>query len=186
MHKFIYFLILFSALAAGVFAQVYERKFEVGGVVSVINLNDVNGEKPVGVGARFGYNFHKHVGFDSEVTYFPQDGQGNFGETIAVAGLKAGYRGEKVGIFAKARPGIAHFGSSSYRALGNNEPTKFALDLGGIVEFYPSSRFIVRVDVGDTIIPFGDDIFRTSLPLTVSQPGTSHNLQTSFGLGYRF
>lgn len=33
--------------------------------------------------------------------------------------------------------------------------TRFAVDLGGVVEWYPSKNTIVRFDAGDTIIRFG-------------------------------
>jgi len=52
--------------------------------------------------------------------------------------------------------------------------TRFALDLGGVIEFYPSRRFVLRVDLGDTVI-------------RNSQPGrTSHNFQFGAGIGIRF
>jgi hypothetical protein len=184
--KFTHLAFILCLFVAGLNAQDETRKIELGGFVSHINLTDSNGEGPVGLGGRFGYNFSKHVGLDTDIAYFPENGQGNFGETTAFVGSKAGYRGERFGIFAKARPGVVHFGGDSYRVFTNNEPTKFAVDLGGVVEYYPTKRTILRVDVGDTIIAFGDDRFPSGTPGVIYQPGTSHNLQTSVGFGYRF
>ena len=39
------------------------------------------------------------------------------------------------------------------------------MDLGGVVEVYPSERAIIRADVGDTIIRFPQRTFEQSGPL---------------------
>ena len=31
----------------------------------------------------------------------------------------------------------------------------FSMDVGGVVEFYPSRRIVTRLDIGDTIIRYG-------------------------------
>ena len=65
------------------------------------------------------------------------------------------------------------------------------MDVGGVVEFYPSRRVVTRFDVGDTIIRYG--IYRepvgvvcTSVcppPDVFERPAeTRHNLQFSAGL----
>ncbi|HKQ90347.1 MAG TPA: outer membrane beta-barrel protein [Blastocatellia bacterium] len=76
----------------------------------------------------------------------------------------------------------------------------FSLDVGGVAELYPSKRIVVRLDVGDTIAD------RQSAPIFISQPifnsqglllnntfftlpggnVTTHNLQLSVGVGFRF
>ena len=172
-------------LSSQSFAQTDEHPIEVGGLVTAIDLRDTIGEKPLGVGGRFTYNFTKNIAVDSEVSYFPENGSGDFGETIALVGVKAGARSEKFGAFAKIRPGIVHFGGNAFQSF-NNSQSKFALDVGGVIEFYPTSRAIIRVDVGDTIIAFGDEAINRPVPPFVIRPGTTHNLQTSFGIGYRF
>ncbi len=61
------------------------------------------------------------------------------------------------------------------------------MDLGGIVEFYPSKRSIVRVDAGDTIVRFRGESATISPFSTISIPGdTTHNFQVSIGFSYRF
>ena len=166
-------------------AQTDKRPIEVGGFVTTVKFSDPISETPLGVGGRFAYNFTDNFALDSEVAYFPQNPSGNFGETIAVVGVKAGVRRKKFGAFAKFRPGIVRFGGDFFRAR-NSERSNLALDVGGVLEYYPTSRFIVRVDVGDTIIPFGDKIINNPLPPIINRPGTTHNLQISFGVGYRF
>ena len=175
-------LLLFSLDS---FAQTDEHPIEVGGFLTTIDLRDSVGEKPLGVGGRFAYNFTDNFAFDSEVAYFPENPSGNFGQTVTVAGVRAGVRGEKFGAFAKARPGIVHFGGDFFRAR-NGSRSNFALDVGGVLEFYPSRRVIVRLDVGDTIIPFGDKTLNSPLPPFTIRPGTTHNFQGSFGVGFRF
>lgn len=80
--------------------------------------------------------------------------------------------------------------------------TGFSLDVGGVAELYPSKRVIVRLDVGDTIAnlpspPFfiSQSIFNGQTPPTLvasgffAAPGrnvTTHNLQLSAGVGFRF
>lgn len=167
------------------FAQTDEHPIEVGGFLTTIDLNDSVGEKPLGIGGRFAYNFTDNFAFDSEVAYFPENPSGNFGQTVAVAGVRAGVRGEKFGAFAKVRPGVIRFGGDAFRAR-NGSQSNFALDVGGVLEYYPSARVIVRVDLGDTIIPFGDKTINSPLPPFTIRPGTTHNFQSSFGVGFRF
>jgi hypothetical protein len=61
------------------------------------------------------------------------------------------------------------------------------MDIGGVLEFYPSSRIVTRFDAGDTMIRFGS----VALPfgfteLNVTPPETIHNFQFSAGVGFRF
>jgi hypothetical protein len=177
------FVFLFS-LAAG--AQTSEHPITVGGFVGTIDLRGPVGEKPLGFGGRVSYDFNDHFALDGEAAYFPQNPSGNFGQTAAFAGVKAGIRTKNVGVFAKARPGVVRFGGDFFKAYNGQSQNHFALDVGGVVEFYPSKRVVVRVDVGDTIIPFGQDPVRGPLPPFVTRPGTTHNLQASIGAGFRF
>lgn len=93
-------------------------------------------------------------------------------------GVKAGKRGEKVGFFAKLRPGFVTFTKSSRftgfkgvfafhpsrgLSLVFDEPqfrtgaaTYFSTDVGAVIEFYPRRRIVTRFDIGDTIIRYGD------------------------------
>ena len=187
----IFFTLLFAALLtpAAALAQsgVDEHKFEVGAVLTGIDMRDSTGNKPLGVGVRFGYNFHEYAAFDSELAYYPKGSSGNFGETQGLFGVKAGKRFGKVpvGLFVKARPGFIKLGrdvTSRNPALGETRP---ALDLGGVLELYPSERSIVRIDYGDTIVSFGDTLFNSALrpPRVI---GTTHNKQASFGFAFRF
>ena len=174
---------LFSLAAV---AQTSDHPITVGGLVGTIDLRGPVGEKPLGFGGRFTYDFNDNFALDGEAAYFPQNPSGNFGQTVALAGLKAGIRQEKFGVFGKIRPGVVRFGGDFFKSFNGQSQNRFAVDVGGVLEFYPSKRVVVRVDLGDTIIPFGEDTIRGPLPPFIKRPGTTHNFQASFGVGFRF
>ncbi len=168
--------------------------FEAGGQFSLLNFDvfDNFGDRrrlQYGGGGRFGINFNRYLAAEAQVDYFPQHDSVLIGpidvplwgsKTLAVFGAKAGVRNDRFGVFGKARPGFIHFS----RVLGFGcfdgpcpQPNKtvFAFDVGGVVEYYPSRRTVLRFDVGDTII--GND--RPFFP-------TRHNLQISVGAAFRF
>lgn len=131
-------------------------------------------------------------------------------------GVKAGKRFKKIGLFGKIRPGFVTFTKVSH-LVGLTEvtlihvslgPLRFqnpefrigkatypSMDVGGVVEFYPSRRIVTRFDVGDTIIRYG--VYREPQPVVCTgvcpppdvfeRPAeTRHNLQFSAGIGIRF
>jgi hypothetical protein len=85
---------------------------------------------------------------------------------------------------------------------GTDSDTGFSLDVGGVAELYPSKRIVVRLDVGDTIHNREEPPFLSVQPVFVGQPPptfgasiflvtpgrslTTHNLQLSVGVGFRF
>lgn len=170
-------------------AQSDLPRFEVGAQVSVIDLRDSVGEKPPGIGGRFSYNVSDYAAFDAEVNHF-STGEVNLDRTQGLFGVKAGKRFGKpsVGVFLKARPGFMHFHGARSPGVSINGTTKLALDIGGVVEFYPSKRTVVRIDFGDTIIFYnGETIRRLSLPGGPQERlGTAHGLQAGIGFGFRF
>lgn len=131
-------------------------------------------------------------------------------------GVKAGKRFRKVGLFIKGRPGFVGFTRASHLVRVTSitiihpfiGPLQFenpefrigkatypSLDVGGVVEFYPSRRVATRLDLGDTIIRYGTyrvpspTVCATicTPPLVFERPAeTKHNLQFSAGIGIRF
>jgi hypothetical protein len=101
MQRKNYFLLIVAVLfSSSVSTQIHAqsettRKVEVGAQITALHLREV-GEGPLGFGGRFSYNFTYHFAFDGEATHFPQDPDGNFGQTQAVAGVKAGIRNENL------------------------------------------------------------------------------------------
>jgi hypothetical protein len=152
-----------------------------------------------GVGARFTFNLTESVAFEAEGNYytreqfpFTQGGrmfQGQFGG-------KAGKRFDRWGLFGKARPGFVAFTRvvefPGAQMPGNLSFTKKhypSLDLGGVVEFYISPRWMARFDVGDTMIRYGEIRIEQGpqIPAFILQAKqTRHNLQVSSGIGFRF
>jgi hypothetical protein len=189
-------LFLLAPLCAHAQSVVDEHKFEVGGQYTAIGLDDFDVVN--GVGGRVGYNFHENFALDAEANFFPEARLGNNhsgAKTQAFAGLKAGGRAKYAGLFGKVRPGVMGIGEvtsgfncdrTSFGSVCRPRHTHFALDAGAVVEFYPTRRSIIRVDVGDTMV----NIRRASRNLLGETVQTSndftHNLQLSIGFSYRF
>ena len=160
-----------------------------------------------GIGGRLTYNFNEFLAAEATVNYFSdaridplffralpegQIYQGQFG-------FKAGKRSERVGIFAKARPGFVGFTEVS-QLVNSTQPvifpnfqsereTYFSMDVGGVVEFYPSRNTVIRIDAGDTIIRYGTFRalgFTFAQPVIERAPETRHNFQLVAGFGFRF
>lgn len=173
------------------------RRGEVGAFYTGINLRGF-GETINGLGGRLGYNLNRYFALEGEFSFFPETHLGNrqSGQKVqGFAGVKAGARSRRVGLFAKVRPGVMFIGevtsgfNCSPAGLGSvcrPSHNNFALDAGGVVELYPSSRTIVRLDAGDTIVRIrraaGSPLFGGGA--TTSE--TTHNFQFAVGLGYRF
>jgi hypothetical protein len=166
-------------------AQSVVPKIETGGFLSYINMSESIGEGPGGFGGRFSYNFNQYFAFDADASYYPQNPSGNFGQTLVSAGVKAGIRSKKIGIFAKAKPGVIHFGGNAFKAHNNGSRDYFSFDVGGVLEYYSNSHILLRLDISDNIIDFGNDLFNRGFPVS-ERPGVSHNRQLSFGVSYRF
>jgi len=165
----------------------------------------------LGVGARTGYYLGSIVFLDGEILHEP----GKFSEcgtkkTAVLGGFRFGtIFDNKYGIFAKARAGalwlnpiedmelipetdnsgVIHRGKGKFRVVYGNEVYP-VVDIGVIVERYfelnrGGKKFFVRFDIGDWVIPFGNkeahSIYGDSY-----RAGTTHNLATEFGLGFRF
>ncbi len=161
-----------------------------------------------GFGPRIGYNFSRYVGIEAEGNFFFRDRDREGGRKVqGLFGVKAGKRFNQGGLFAKARPGFVRFSRGDYQQntggcvaifpppIGCFQPvakTNFAFDLGGVGELYPSKNTIVRFDAGDTIIRHGarrvaaQSNSLNGLVVVPVAAETKHNLQASFGFGYRF
>lgn len=193
------------------FAQSQDLpKFEVGGEFSSLARDSFETRMEPGVGARFTFNLNRSVAFETAGYFYPQKcfscrNGGNMSQFVA--GVKAGKRFEKWGIFGKARPGLVSFSRGEFNPLPIvtgplpfqveiNRVNSFAADLGGVVEFYPTKRIVTRFDAGDTIIHFGsrttngiafDQTTQSVTFIPITQPArTTHNFQFTAGVGFRF
>lgn len=186
-------------------------KYEVG--VDFSSLSIRYGPTLPGLGGRFTDNLNKHVALEAAGYFFPGKCNTCPGEitghvTEGLFGVKVGKRFRKWGVFGKVRPGFLSLSKGAVVFLPTGAPspyqftvafrsqTNFALDLGGVFEFYPSKRIVLRFDGGDTIIhyarrtanyPFQDPNTGaiTLAPFTI--PGyTRHSFQFTGGVGFRF
>lgn len=217
---------------AEVLAQENAYRYELGGQFSSLSANQPTSqstpfrgevtETERGVGGRFTFNVTNNIAFEAELNFFPKEKVG-FGIPLGRVlqgqfGIKVGKRFEKVGVFAKVRPGFVRYGQVSrftgshtivfinlYGAqvtqeipeFGFDEETYSSVDVGGVMEFYPSRRVVLRFDLGDTIIRYSvlrqpsQDVCVLSAPYcpqTIYErpPETRHNLQFTAGVGIRF
>jgi len=172
-------------------AQTDPPRFEVGAQLSTVDMRESVREKPLGIGGRFSYNLNEYAAVEAELNYFSTP-EANLDRTQGLFGLKAGRRfggdSPKVGVFVKARPGFVRFHGLREPGVSINGTTKPALDLGGVLELYPSKRTVFRIDAGDTIIFYGGEtVRRFSLPGAPQERlGTGHGLQVAVGFGFRF
>ena len=202
-------------------AQSDEKNFEVGGQFSVLQVETRSiGPFPFpvtssrtsdfGFGGRLGYNISKHFAVEAEMNVFPDNADERAGRKIqGLFGVRAGKKFEKIGVFAKARPGFIRYEKGDYflargcfaifpNPLACYDPiarTSFTMDLGAVAEFYPSSRTIIRVDAGDTIVRLPARIVAAPFDVpggpnylaAVGVPReTKHQFQGSVGFGFRF
>jgi hypothetical protein len=164
-----------------------DPKVEVGAQFTILRLRDL-GVTEVGVGPRVTYNVNQFLSIEAEADFFPRDNQnlgGSGRKTEGFFGGLLGYRSSGFAIYSKIRPGFIHFTRDPFADPVSS--TDFAVDIGGVFEFYPSRRSMVRFDVGDTAIRFGS---QTVIPTPFGPVNTgtywSHNLQFSAGVGLRF
>ena len=65
----------------------------------------------------------------------------------------------------------------------------FSLDVGGVLEFYPTRRIVARFDGGDTMIfyrSFEFPVFFFPVQTFTAPSETLHNFQFNAGVGFRF
>jgi len=214
MNRTLFVVAVILMMQSQALAQTAELpKFEVAAEFTTLEREAFQQRRTEpGFGARFTYNLNEVFSFEAAGYFFPKKctqcrNGGNVAEGLA--GVKVGKRFEKWGIFAKGRPGAISFsqGALDVIVLPGSSPfgpvdfkfkrlTAFALDVGGVVEFYPSKRIVTRFDFGDTIIHFNrrnmktavfDPVTNTLSPGTLTIPGrTSHNFQFMTSVGFRF
>ncbi|HET6845047.1 MAG TPA: hypothetical protein VFK06_25685 [Candidatus Angelobacter sp.] len=151
------FLLLYSTLTP---AQDSPGRFEIGGSLTAIDNPPFFGS--LGPSLEGDVNFGSHLALDSALTWLPSS-RGN--TVLGLFGVKAGGRTEHFGLFAKVRPGfVTSFHSlreSTINVISNQNAvfsqrfdplTERALDLGGVVEYYPAKHWTMRWDLGETLL----------------------------------
>ena len=181
-------------------------RWEIGGHYTLLNIESdrvgcggcrVNNS---GLGINLGVNFHRWIGFDSEINFFPDPGEGASNQeggriTQGLFGARAGIAGEKWGLFAKVRPGFVSNGRAIIAVSSTPPPfgftfgrlTHFAADIGGILEYNVTRRISLRTDLGDTIVRHGSQTSTLRSGQTLTIPSYYRNdLQWSTGFIFRF
>jgi outer membrane protein with beta-barrel domain len=184
-------LLLTLVLHGSVIAQSEESKFEVGAQFSVIGREASGVATSIGGGGRVTFNLTKYLALEGELNYFPSAGFNNARSFQGQFGVKSGLRFDRFGVFGKVRPGFIDtkydfrtfcipfpcppgstcLASPCFPASFTVANTDLSLDVGGVLEFYPSKLVTVRFDVGDTV---------------VNRSFATHNLQIGAGVGFRF
>ncbi|HEU4388100.1 MAG TPA: hypothetical protein VFV34_09905 [Blastocatellia bacterium] len=206
-------MILFATISAG--AQRDYSRFEFGGHFTALGPFDATTSAPAdlvlardeftnpinaGLGGRFTLNFTSWLALEAEGNVLPRGAEYTGRSRQLFYGMKVGLRKRDFGLFAKARPGYMFFTKSLcdgfgffngfYTCLGSYR-TNPAFDAGIVVEYYRSKRTFVRLDLGDSIVHFGNinryqpELGQANHAIKVAG-GTTHSTQVSVGLGVRF
>lgn len=199
MRRTICALAVTACLTPSLPAQDFTRT-EFGAESSTVFNNRFLEKLDTGAGGRFTYNFTPSLALETAADYYPTNaGQSSVsfqdgGAAIsAFAGLKAGIRRRHLGVFFKARPGIISFSDAAASSsaispiLTTTRKTHAALDMGGVLEFYPWARMILRVDAGGLLVRNGDAVLASnSFGTTAQSLGSINNpFHLAFGVGYR-
>jgi hypothetical protein len=201
--------LLLPFAAALSFAQSSDiPKIEVGAQFTTTRLRDLSETDP-GMGIRFSYNITDSLAAEAEFNYFggdltdlslfyrlPANTTYSTNRTQGLFGAKyMALRGDKFGIGGKFRPGFMRFNgggnigcppgttSSIFICQLAAGKTNFAMDVGGVFEYYPARRLVTRFDIGATIVRFGGPIQDGLFP---PDGFNSTNPQFSAGIGFRF
>jgi len=177
-------------------AQEFTRT-EIGLESSTLFHNRGNIKTDSGLGGRFTYNLTSNLALEGNANYYLTRStifsvQADGRASSAFFGPKAGIRWRRFGIYGKVQPGFVTFSNvvTSGSITGNfntARKTHAALDLGGVVEFYPSNRIILRADGGDVFVRYGDaTLFSDPSGFAVRTIGTLDTpFHLSVGASYR-
>jgi opacity protein-like surface antigen len=175
-----------ACLVTGAPPACAQTPFYVGAQLLGHRLSEQS-QTRLGYGFRAGYDAYlPFISLEGEVNFFPTTSGGDLGETQAFFGLKFGKKIGRWGAFVKLRPGFTHFGGGMFPTRLTQQ-TKFALDLGGGLEYGLAPKVDLRLDVGDTRIYYGDAALLAA-PAGAAGPrlGTHSTLQSSLGLVVHF
>jgi hypothetical protein len=206
----IVFLLAYSTAAL---AQDSPGRFEVGGGFTALRFSDPTNFRPTsgnfGPALEGDFNFGRHFALDAAYSWLPASSSSGHAMT-GFFGAKVGTRTEHFGFFVKVRPGFITMGNvlrsetiftpTPPMILGGLTVPRFgrlterALDVGGVMEYYPARHWALRWDMGNTVVfeekgptftivpppPFPPEVF------TTRNGSTRGHFQFSTGVHYRF
>jgi hypothetical protein len=170
-------------------------KFTLGGQLPVLSMpHAIETPTDAGVGANFEFHFSPRLSLLSEIDYWPQDhlqSAQDGGNTLAFfSGLKANFiQRRKFAIYGVAQPGIVSFSNvpvqTSAFILANQRVTHFALNLGGGIEYYASTRTIVRLSLASPLVEIHSRTVHVDQGFEIESPGEIRSsLLASAGISY--
>jgi hypothetical protein len=143
-----------------------------------------------GFGVPYSSRLFEHVYFDSEVNFFPTGAHQGGPSVEGLFGTKLGEQAKRWGVFAKVRPGFIYYQEawSGGENAKFTDLSRFALDVGGTFELYPTPRSAVRIDIGTTLVRYLLDYPNPRISpigsiISADYYATQGNLQ--IGAGYR-
>jgi hypothetical protein len=178
-------------------AAIAQEHFDAGAHVAMARSSEFD-DTDTGVGGWFSWHPAALVGAEAEMTVYPAsfpNGNGFSRSRIeGLFGVTVGPRLPGVRPFARLRPGFLAFRGKPVVCILIFPPplscelaggrTLFALDLGGGVELFPTSRAVIRVDAGDRILKYPGPSFRNGR--ATQDSFYSHDFRVSAGAGVRF
>lgn len=189
--------VLTIGVGSAVGQPVEPPRFEVGAQVGSLRFKEfstvLGRRNEISVGGRFTVNLNRLLAAESEVGFYPNDGFFEDRKKIqGLFGVRAGVRKERVGVFAKLRPGFVHVRDRLTVCLAQVwacQPSNdyigrvwLAVDTGGVVEFYASRRLALRFDVADLYVRRWSHSDGTGRDYYFG----SHNLQVGGSTAIRF
>jgi hypothetical protein len=197
----VFFATIILSLSVEALPQASDHRLEVGMQYTSMQVSVLDSTES-GIGGRFGVKVNRYLTAEGEFNFCPESRLGNSGfeqKGQGLIGVKSGYSNRRIGLFGKFRPGFVQFpmlklpaglcrvaGDTVVCSRTGRTGHRLAFDLGGVAEFYPAPNYVIRVDVGDTMVRFKDDTFFTFPNPTRVKDGFSHNLQVSAGFSFRF
>lgn len=153
-----------------------------------------------GFGGFVSYRLARFLDADAALSFLPRDGPSSGphdGGRILLGefGVKAGVRRNRMGLFAKARPGLSSYSAAitgvnftpSAVTFTFDRTTNFVLDVGGVVEVYPTRHTMLRFDASDVLFFYGTRRFVFGPTQTDLSGGPKRDsMQFSAGYGWRF
>jgi len=154
------------------------------------------------LGAWSSWNFSGHLSLDTALMHSGRNSGQAFADYQAggrafeaLTGLKIGIRRDHMGYFGKVRGGTITFGKTLRQVDGNSNGitnidlgmfTNPVLDVGGVLEVYPSRHSVLRCDAGSaTIFYQPKNVIYLGQTIPISGQ-TQTTMMMSFGGGFRF
>jgi Outer membrane protein beta-barrel domain len=182
-------------------APAQENRFEVGVHLATTFQHELD-TTDVGFGGRFGFRATSLLGIEGELSLYPSDAPDEVPISTSriegLFGVKIGPRFDRFSVFGKVRPGFVRFAEAPgpvvciliypppLSCVLAGGQTVLALDLGGGIEFYPSKRSLVRVDISDSLLRYPGPAFTIDREAFTDDRFWRGNLRLTVGAGLRF